>query len=466
MDDDTPNKKKYNGYENVLLFVNKKIITLCDDEVKRNNVILRGIVEQVIAALKKNSELFRTIYNELFYGGSFYDGLKVGKPEEFDLDLLLCLPSSIQATLIPVPEVPGFVKCMVNDSKGISEIVDDTSSCLTTTKVLSWMEGLITKAMDEFEQSGTQHKILVNNETYLTHVSKSGPAFTLKINGNINSKPIQLDVDLVPCFVFDDSKWPSGNFEKNTTKEKKFFIVPKQPKIDSKNVKQYWRMSFQKQERLIMSGNKNVKPAVKLIKKLRDKFQQNMISSYFIKTMFLWEVKKRPKPFWECSLSFVFVEMLQVYYDHLQRGKIPYYWNKQNNLIANISPITLSNMANRIKGYIDTINKNVNNPICIAKEYLNDEDIEELRVEFQLPNKCKKNLKLNTSDDSSLQTLNGSSSNLEEIASAMKLMSKEISDLRSENGIMRVAIVSMEAKLKDIEDVNRLLLKYLQQKCS
>lgn len=44
-------------------------------------------------------------------------------------------------------------------------------------------------------------------------VSSSGPAYTLKCSGN----GVKIDVDLVPCFIFNDDKWPNGNYRKNTT---------------------------------------------------------------------------------------------------------------------------------------------------------------------------------------------------------------------------------------------------------
>lgn len=58
--------------------------------------------------MKRNDALFASMYERMFYAGSFYDGIKVGHPDEFDLDLLLALPKNIEAVLT-VTNIPGFV---------------------------------------------------------------------------------------------------------------------------------------------------------------------------------------------------------------------------------------------------------------------------------------------------------------------------------------------------------------------
>lgn len=42
--------------------------------------------------MKQLNPLFELLYSTIYYGGSYYDGLKVGRPEEYDLDLLMSLP--------------------------------------------------------------------------------------------------------------------------------------------------------------------------------------------------------------------------------------------------------------------------------------------------------------------------------------------------------------------------------------
>lgn len=58
--------------------------------------------------MKTKNVLFKGLYDKVFYGGSYYDGLRVGHPEEFDLDLLLRLPKLVDVAL-SISNIPGFV---------------------------------------------------------------------------------------------------------------------------------------------------------------------------------------------------------------------------------------------------------------------------------------------------------------------------------------------------------------------
>ena len=42
--------------------------------------------------MKLEDPLFKDIYSSIKYAGSYYKGTKVGKPDEYDLDLVLRLP--------------------------------------------------------------------------------------------------------------------------------------------------------------------------------------------------------------------------------------------------------------------------------------------------------------------------------------------------------------------------------------
>lgn len=61
----------------------------------------------IINEMKKDA-LFAKLYNRIFYGGSYFDGLRVGKPEEFDLDILLKVPKIGQPSLDLANE-PGYL---------------------------------------------------------------------------------------------------------------------------------------------------------------------------------------------------------------------------------------------------------------------------------------------------------------------------------------------------------------------
>lgn len=50
------------------------------------------MLEHLIQLMKDEDVLFKRIYSRICGAGSYYDGLKVGKPEEFDMDIVIRLP--------------------------------------------------------------------------------------------------------------------------------------------------------------------------------------------------------------------------------------------------------------------------------------------------------------------------------------------------------------------------------------
>lgn len=64
--------------------------------------------------MREDNVLFKSLYRNVFYGGSYFDGLKVGKPEEFDLDLLLVLPKYAKPE-ITNSNLPGYVHLQLQE---------------------------------------------------------------------------------------------------------------------------------------------------------------------------------------------------------------------------------------------------------------------------------------------------------------------------------------------------------------
>lgn len=56
--------------------------------------------------------------------------------------------------------------------------------------------------------------------------------------------------------------------------------------------------------------------------------------------------------------------MLRTYAEYLERRNIPYYWNEEHNLIANLSEIATSCIANKIRIIFDEIDRN-----CLTTPY-------------------------------------------------------------------------------------------------
>ncbi|KAL1517801.1 hypothetical protein ABEB36_001524 [Hypothenemus hampei] len=433
--------------ERPLDYINSKFIKLTSYEIKRNNIILKMVSSTIINSMREMDDLFNCMYKEIFYGGSYYDKLKVGKPNEYDLDLVQQLPDICQPE-VQCSEHPGFVQVQIHgyhnilvlpsspENSPLLKITNLMENCnyLSTNKYLKWIESLVNRALNKFNKD-------INNERYIdvpidtkealkmmTRLAKSGPAFTLKLTGkDFDGSDIQLDIDLVPCFRFGENDWPniSGGYRPNP-KEKliykeHFFVVPKKPReaklANNPNMERFWRLSFQEQERELMGKNKRaLKPALKLIKKMRDRYEHT-IASYFIKTVFLWTVEIKPDEFWNQPLCNVFFEMLKIYSKYLQTYNIPYYWNPGYNLIGYLKQSTKVHICKTIQNIIRDISNSLmdqTDPYMVGRFLLSKEEYEELKVTLPLTKKQEKLIaksrNINMSSTSLHQLSNGDNS--------------------------------------------------------
>ena len=54
----------------------------------------------MIPLMKQEDVLFDTIYSRICGAGSYYDGLKVGKPDEFDINIVIRLPINYEEVVV------------------------------------------------------------------------------------------------------------------------------------------------------------------------------------------------------------------------------------------------------------------------------------------------------------------------------------------------------------------------------
>ncbi|KAF2897520.1 hypothetical protein ILUMI_08658 [Ignelater luminosus] len=385
-----PERKKYNYMEPVLHKIHKNYISLPNKDVKRNNNVVKQVLQTLIKKMKKVDSLFKTCFTEVFYGGSFYDGLKIGKPDEFDLDFLLKLPANAQPCL-DVSHLPGFVQVQLKNFEnfqktpeakswsGLANLLSD-KHFLITTSLTRWMQGVLDKALNELPRCKDDENFRIfkaGKNVFKGTLHKAGPAQTLKLKmcGTIRDKSVEIDIDLVPCFKFGKDQWPSSPFRTNPVKNKPdFFIVPQKP-YSKQTVNQYWRLSFQMQESELIKNKKTLKPTLRLLKKLQKNMDQNIISSYYIKTMFLWETEKNGGAIWNCSQSFAFVTMLKKYKEYIENDNIPFYWNGLTEDLKDKGDIPLQNLANRLQRIINAIESHLGDPYVVAEYLLNKEEL-------------------------------------------------------------------------------------------
>lgn len=396
-------KKSLKDSEIVLQYINKRYISLNDSDYANYAEHLKTVLTKLVQLMKKSDALFNSLYLKEHFAGSYPDGLKIGKPEEYDMNMIIRLPVD-HSKLEFETCTPSFI--MIKGQKAFNEgsslstdllrWVDDEGYLLQT-KFRDWMESVLTKAFDGLpfhESSGGNTRCLKvgkqdgEEQEYKIGYKKSGPAMTVKV---VTPDNLSIDVDLVPAFQFGPPIWPDSvlPLPKNCNK-KSWMVIPKPKKLKEfetpgPNDAREWRMSFLDQEREILNGTGTVKPTIKLLKKLRDstKFK---LSSYAIKTVVLMEMQTQNSEFWKNRGTYIFLFMLHRLTEHIRTGHIPFYWDGKDDLLK-MKGVECQNVSNRFGKILKDIIKGVgeNNPYIIAEKLLTKDELAEVRENCRVP---------------------------------------------------------------------------------
>ncbi|PNF41247.1 hypothetical protein B7P43_G01480 [Cryptotermes secundus] len=388
-------KKEEAAMETVLNQLHKHCISLHDDTIKAYVDHFMKVLNHLIVLMKEEDVLFKAMYRRMSGAGSYYDGLKVGKPEEFDVDIVIRLPVSYEEiTIVSNRSVPpAFTKVQITtkamdllrqrpDWASTYRSMDkwrDKDGFLLQSEFRQWVESVVNKALNRLRRSkpncyelGIQDPDASGRlSQYHISLKKSGPAMTFTVT--MIPSNAKVDVDFVPVIEFTHPKWPAGSVRPLSdqlikAKRTSWFIVPKPKSKTGDADHTLWRLAFHEQERELINDRGTLKPVCRLLKKLRDSCQLN-IASYYLKTLFLWEIDANKAPdFWKMKQSHLFMHMLKILQQNLKRGEIKYYWDKHCNLIEGFQEKHKENLVCRLDNIIAHIERNVSeSPIVIAE---------------------------------------------------------------------------------------------------
>lgn len=375
-----PKDKKPKTLEVILQEINKRHVRIKKLEKKKNNLILYTVLEELLKEMRKCDCLFDSMKPKLEYLGSYFDGLRVGQPTEYDLNVILTLHldynkiileseknAYVSITMpeefrrlskIPTTAIKGFKK---------TEFWCNRSYRLSVTKVRSWAQSVVDVALNKLPVQDGKRILILNGETYKIVYKISGPANTITI---YIDEDYLIDIDLVPTLQFELPKKPTFSkidFKKvRNTNVSYYFAVPK-PNDDEFS----WRLAFPYQERFYMKTKNNCKSVIKLLKLFRDVQGFDKLASYFIKTLFLWEIEEKNESFWkEKSLGYLVLYMLGKLRDSLAVATIRNFWCPEHNLLEKVNQQTCLNWSNRISNIIKDIEKQkVKNPYIVLKYF-------------------------------------------------------------------------------------------------
>lgn len=367
--------------EDVYQEINRDNIRLDKGATKNNNAILYSVLREIIKLIRQTYPDFDEMKPKLEYLGSYFDGLRVGEPTEYDINVVLKLPIQYKNIYLDATHVTSYDQTIIFipaefrliDSKPTSKTKAmwcDEKCRISATLFRSWIQGMVDNMLSNLELKNGKRVLSVDNKTYLIYTKMSGPAQTIKIQTGDDESNI-IDVDLVPTFSFMLPTKPIGSkikFEHvEATDLVQYFLVPKPSDNEF-----CWRVAFPFQERYYIKNKNNLKSAVKLLKLLRDVQGFKLLASYYIKTLFLWEVKQQPESFWkENSLSDIVLHMLKRLRDCLSKAEILSFWCPEFNLLkGKIKTGTCKNWSNRLSAMIKEIEKEgERNPHVILKYF-------------------------------------------------------------------------------------------------
>ncbi|KAJ0181043.1 hypothetical protein K1T71_003128 [Dendrolimus kikuchii] len=367
--------------EKILQDIHKNYVKLKKLEKKMNNITLYSVLNTLLKKMQQCDNLFKSLKPKLEFLGSYFDGVRVGNPNEFDINVILTLHLNYNKIILDATNVQNGHTSVVMPSefrrlsktpataeKGFrdTQFWCDASYRLSVTKFKAWMQSVVDATLNTLPQVNGKRMLYVNTKSYEIDAKISGPANTITIRDNDQL----IDIDLVPTLQFKHPKVPinsSVRFDKlRCTHIHQYFIVPKPINNDYS-----WRLAFPHQERYYINGKNNLKSSLRIIKLLRDRQCFKKLASYYIKTLFLWEAAEQNDEFWrKNSLSYLVIYMLKKLRDSLRKREIKNFWSPDHNLLEKIKSETSLHWCNRLNSIIYHM-ENVYDPSRLMQYFVN-----------------------------------------------------------------------------------------------
>ena len=322
-----------------------------DTEIdKEYNYIMQNSLHTIISAMKETSEDFSNLFKEIYFGGSFYDNLAVGKlRHEFDLDIIYNVPEKH----LRVAECDGnFMPIVLAD-----EQCDKFQNILVGNKISAEKMKNILKTSADRALSSMNNRVRLPNGVNVTVTRRDKLPYTLKLKPTSGKYKASVDIDLVPALKLPTSKLPE---KLNHRLDQIMDATCKKPVDDFLAIampivhKEKLEVDFPRQAREILAGKASAKMAIRLLKHERNEKGGPMekIWSHAIKMAALHEVSKNPdSEHWhERNLPQRHMDIRNALQKYLKQGEmIDIFFPKMNMM----DRIKNTNVKNQVAKYLD-----------------------------------------------------------------------------------------------------------------
>ena len=387
--------------------INDNIMKLDKMSMKESNHIIEWLKLDIVNAMKKNDELFEYLFREIYFSGSYYDGLKIREPDEFDLNIVL-RTSQFEDFITLEEGSPGKFKIksqkwfgLIGNTFGIvdkfyKEFVQplqDSSGreayYIIPNRVRNWFSKV-------FEKSKHDIPMRIGDGTKIIKLKteQNGPAFTLKLQME-NGKNVDIDLAVVfpiPLINFKSIPAIWKNIKGYSAQDA--FLVP----ISAEKYGPEWSVHFPMVEKEIILDHGCAKPVIRFLKQFRDANKPlAQLKSYALKTVVMKMIKKYPNYGWEIgSEPHYFLLALEELKKRLEAGRIDWIFHNQSNLLKTdesksmakfvstalvcmnndrryetwIKYFTSKNTASKALQYVRKIMKVPTKTICMTNKYV------------------------------------------------------------------------------------------------
>ncbi|XP_065369001.1 cyclic GMP-AMP synthase-like receptor 1 [Calliphora vicina] len=316
-------------------------IAIKDEDRQPYTEMYNTIRDWLLDEMCKADPMFNKMYKGTSLFGSYPNRVRIIKPSEFDVFILMDLP--FEFTVETHPKRPGFIhissmkweNCATDSKtetlyKGLFGY--NKKSVLNRNKLKRWIKNIIKKVLSSRPQPigytikytccSVAHQIYVRDER--------APYKTISIDF---VPAIRMPKEYMKPLVGKNACLKDEYYET-------FVAIPKC--LEGCGPRTSRKLTFQLvnpvAERDIIWDKQNLKVIYRLLKSLRNQYKLPRLKSYFLTAVFLQQVTKCNDEFWQQSVSYIFLYMLDKMIVYFQQGDLPYYWVSGFNLLSILRP--------------------------------------------------------------------------------------------------------------------------------
>ena len=312
-------------------------------EAELPQIEVESYVKELLSDVAKGDPLFG---NSLIRSGSYYEGTRVGAPDEFDYMINLTEIQRLTRFEENHLDPSGFGRLYPNDTdearQKLSPYLEPITQCISSEKVRKRFYQLLTSSRSHVIRKEISSKFHHLKFEWTSGDKRCGTAIHAEWYGT-QFPYLQIKIDVVPCLTI--YSWPqSANFA-CPLDEPEFQTIPRSPKIDETYL---WRISTSRAElkefHCLVADQVNGYLSLKSLRILKSYehtidnvkyLGDELITSYMFKNEFFHEVKRYPHgDQWKngCLIHRV-SSILKRLHKNIVNGSIKSYYIKNYNVI-------------------------------------------------------------------------------------------------------------------------------------